>query len=46
MDTLLFSFLMDIFIQFVGFVFAFAFQTEKFFDLFGELSLITHRTEL
>ena len=46
MDTLIFCFLMNFFIQFVGFVFAYTLQTEKFFDFFGEFCLSVHNTIL
>jgi len=40
MDTLIFCFLMNFLIQFVGFVFAYTLQTEKFFDFFGSITYL------
>jgi len=40
MDILITCFLLDISIQLIGFSLAFAFQTEKFYDLFGSLTYL------
>lgn len=46
MDTLFLCFLMNFLIQCVGFIFAYALQTEKFFDCFGKLILRIRQTVL